>query len=85
MNAGSSIQVFIDPSLDCAIASTNSSHAVCKTNTYHLLLSGELHMSFDRGVRHYTRPMYQYVEDPTIIYAKSGVVSQAKMAGNNLE
>jgi plexin A len=98
MNAGSSIQAVIDPSLTCAITSTNSSHAICRTSASNRLRSGELQMSFDRGVRRYTRQMYQYVEDPTIEYAESGVVSQVKVpkgvpsggiiisvAGNNLE
>ena len=98
MNAGSSIQAVIDPALPCAITYTNATHAICRTSASNRLRSGELHMSFDRGVRRYTRQMYQYVEDPTIEYAESGVVSQVKVpkgipaggiiisvAGNNLE
>lgn len=98
MNAGSSIQAVIDPSLPCAITYTNASHAICRTSASNRLRSGELQMSFDRGVRRYTRQMYEYVDDPTIEYAESGVVSQVKVpkgipsggiiisvAGNNLE
>lgn len=98
MNAGSSIHAVIDPSLACSITSTNSSHAICRTSASNRLRSGELQMSFDRGIRRYTRQMFQYVEDPTIEYAESGVVSQVKVpkgvpsggiiisvVGNNLE
>jgi plexin A len=98
LNAGSSIQAVIDPSLTCAITSINSTHAICRTSASNRLGSGKLQMSFDRGVRRYTRQMYQYVEDPIIEYAESGVVSQVKVpkgipsggiiisvAGNNFE
>ncbi len=98
MNAGSSIQAMISPGLLCTMTFTNASHAMCRTSASGQLRSGELQMSFDKGVRRYTQEMFQYVEDPTIEYAESGVISQVKVpkgipsggiivsvAGNNLE
>lgn len=98
MNAGSSIQAVIDPSLPCTITFTNASHAICRTTASNRFRSGELQMTFDRGVRRFTKQMFQYVEDPTIEYAESGIVSQVKVpkgipsggilvtvVGNNME
>ena len=78
LNAGSSIQAAIDPALSCAITFTNATHAICRTSASNRLRSGELQVFFGRGVRRYTRQMYQYLEDPTIEYAESGVFSNFK-------
>ncbi len=78
MNAGSSVQAVIDPALPCNITYTNTTHAICRTSASNRLHSGELHMSFDRGIRRYTQEEYQYVEDPTIDFAESGDVSKGK-------
>lgn len=69
----------IEPRLPCVIISTNATHAVCRTSASDRLRSGELHVSFDNGTRRYTREMFEYVEDPTIDYAESGVISQVKV------
>ena len=78
MNVGSSIQAVIDPAFPCAISFTNATHAICRTSASNRLRSGQLYMSFDRSARRYTHQMYQYVEDPTIDYAESGVFSNSK-------
>ena len=36
-------------------------------------------MGFDKGIRRFSRELYEYVEDPTIEYAESGVISQVKV------
>lgn len=78
MNAGSAIRATIEPGLGCTITQANATHAVCRTSASDRLRSGELQMNFDRGVRRFTREMYHYVDDPSIEYAESGVVSQVK-------
>lgn len=78
MNAGSSIKATIEPGLACEITGTNATHAVCRTSASDRLRSGELQMSFDRGVRRFTKETYHYVDDPSIEYAESGVVGQVK-------
>lgn len=103
MNAGSSITAMIHPEtggpvLPCSITFTNATHAMCRTSASDRLRSGELRMGFDKGMRRFTRQLYEYVEDPTIEYAESGVISQVKVpkgipsggiiisvTGNNLE
>lgn len=88
----------IEPGLACTIISANFSHAVCRTNAADRLRSGELHITFDNGDRRYAKELFEYVEDPTIDYAESGVASQVKVpkgipsggitvtvAGNNLQ
>jgi len=70
----------IDPGLPCRIISTNATHAVCRTSASERLHSGRLQMTFDKGVRNYTGQMYEYVENPTILSAESGVFSQDKVA-----
>ena len=70
----------IDPGLPCSIISTNATHAICRTSASDRLRSGELQMTFDNGTRRYTRQMYEYVDNPTILSAESGVLSQDKVA-----
>ena len=98
MNAGSSIQAVVNPALACVMTHTNATHAICRTSAADKLRSGELQISFDRGNRTFTKEMYEYVDDPTVDYAESGVVSQVKVpkgvpsggiivtvSGNNLQ
>lgn len=84
MNAGSSITAMIHPDnaglgLPCSITFTNATHAICRTSASDRLRTGELRMGFDKGVRRFSRELYEYVEDPTIEYAESGVISQVKV------
>jgi len=79
MNAGSRIEALIDPGLACTITATNATHAVCRTSASESLRTGELRMRFDNGTRRFTRQMYRYVDDPTILSAESGVVTQDKV------
>lgn len=40
---------------------------------------GRLRMKFDKGDRYFEKEFFQYVEDPTIDSAESGVASQIKV------
>lgn len=78
LNAGSNIQAFIDE-MPCVILSTDNNEAVCRTSHSNNLRMGKLRMKFDRGDRAFDREEFEYVEDPVIEYADSGVASQTRM------
>jgi len=60
----------------------NETHAVCRTSAAQQLLSGELQLFFDRGNRSFVPKLYEYVQDPTVDFAESGVVSQVSFDPN---
>lgn len=66
LNAGSSIQAFIEPALPCQITNMTGSHVTCRTSASTQLRKGGIRMQFDRGERRFTQQMYEYVADPTI-------------------
>ncbi|XP_065576884.1 plexin-A4-like isoform X2 [Artemia franciscana] len=78
MNAGSSIKAFIDD-LPCEIIHANSSHAECRTSRAPTLQKGELKMKFDKGERLLQKELFEYVEDPTVEYAESGVINSLRI------
>ncbi|XP_026472464.1 plexin-A4 [Ctenocephalides felis] len=78
MNAGSRIEAFID-NIPCEILSTDATEALCRTSTANRTMKGHLRMNFDKGVRHYTGGVFEYVEDPVIESAESGVTGQLKV------
>uniref|UniRef100_A0A224XGD6 Putative plexins functional semaphorin receptor n=1 Tax=Panstrongylus lignarius TaxID=156445 RepID=A0A224XGD6_9HEMI len=80
MNAGSSIQAYIDE-LPCRIVRTESSTAYCITSASEKQRTGYLRMKFDRGDRTYDKEVFEYVDDPTIESVESGVTTgQIKIA-----
>lgn len=79
MNAGSNIQAFIDD-LPCKMINFDDQHeALCQTSSADRPLAGKLRMKFDKGDRYFEKEMFQYVDDPTIESAESGVASQIKV------
>uniref|UniRef100_A0A1B6HCH7 Sema domain-containing protein n=1 Tax=Homalodisca liturata TaxID=320908 RepID=A0A1B6HCH7_9HEMI len=78
MNAGSRIQASID-TLPCDIISTSPNEALCITSASDRQRSGKVKMKFDKGDRSYDKELFEYVEDPTIESAESGVASQLKI------
>lgn len=78
MNAGSRIQAFIDD-LPCEIISTKPEEALCVTSASDRQRSGKLRMKFDKGDRTFDKELFEYVEDPTIESAESGVAGQIKI------
>lgn len=59
--------------------STDATEALCRTSTANRTMKGHLRMNFDKGVRHYTGGVFEYVEDPVIESAESGVTGQLKV------
>lgn len=79
MNAGSNIQAFIDD-LPCKMINfDDESEALCQTSAADRPLAGKLRMKFDKGDRYFEKELFQYVEDPVIESAESGVASQIKV------
>ncbi len=79
LNAGSSIKAFIEPALPCPIIYNNGSYVICQTSASNLPRSGELLMTFDNGVRRFTRQKFQYVEDIKIPQPELSVVNHASV------
>uniref|UniRef100_A0A1B6CQ54 Sema domain-containing protein n=1 Tax=Clastoptera arizonana TaxID=38151 RepID=A0A1B6CQ54_9HEMI len=79
MNAGSRIQAFIDE-LPCEITETYAKEAVCITSASRRQRSGKVKMKFDKGDRQYDKELFEYVDDPNIESAESGVAGQIKTA-----
>ncbi|CAG9816899.1 unnamed protein product [Phaedon cochleariae] len=78
MNAGSNIQAFLD-FLPCRIVSTDQNQALCITSASNSTTKKKLRMKFDKGDRYLENMMFEYVEDPVIESAESGVASQIKV------
>ncbi|KAL1129886.1 hypothetical protein AAG570_012830, partial [Ranatra chinensis] len=74
MNAGSSIQAFID-NLPCEIQETSPEEAQCITSASDRQRSGKLKMKFDKGDRTLDKVLFEYVDDPNIDSAESGVTT----------
>ena len=95
LNAGSSIQASIDAALPCAIISINATHVICQTTASNFSQSGNLLMTFDRGVRRFTYQIFQYIEDRNTSQPELNVVKYAKgvssggtvisVSGNNFQ
>nr|CAD7396273.1 unnamed protein product [Timema poppensis] len=82
MNAGSRIQAFIDD-IPCEIIGTSAEEAECKTSASDRQRSGKLRMKFDKGDRIFDKDLFEYVEDPTIESAESGVAGQTCVVLSN--
>ncbi|XP_044766008.1 plexin-A4 [Coccinella septempunctata] len=78
MNAGSSIQAFIGD-LPCRIVSTDESQALCITSASNLITKEKLRMKFDEKADRAFDEYFQYVEDPVIYSAESGIPSSVKI------
>lgn len=79
MNAGSTIQAFIND-LPCQIISTEQNQALCMTSAADEPINqGKLRMRFDKGDRYLDKEFFEYVEDPVIDTVESGVASQIKV------
>lgn len=52
---------------------------MCQTSAAEHSLAGRLRMKFDKGDRFFEKELFQYVDDPTIDSAESGVASQIKV------
>lgn len=79
MNAGSTIQAFIND-LPCQIISTEQNQALCMTSAADEPINqGKLKMRFDKGDRYLDKEFFEYVEDPVIDTVESGVASQIKV------
>ncbi|KAJ8983519.1 hypothetical protein NQ317_012010 [Molorchus minor] len=78
MNAGSNIQAFLDD-LPCRILSTEQHQALCITSASETTSKRKLIMKFDKGDRYLEKILFEYVEDPVIESAESGVASQIKV------
>lgn len=52
--------------------------ALCITSASETQRTGKLHMRFDGGDRYFDKEMFEYVEDPTIETAESGVAGHQK-------
>ncbi|XP_044257238.1 plexin A3 [Tribolium madens] len=78
MNAGSNIQAFLDD-LPCRILSTDQNQALCITSASDKTGPKKLRMKFDKGDRYFEKEYFEYVEDPIIESAESGVASQIKV------
>ncbi|CAH0391887.1 unnamed protein product [Bemisia tabaci] len=78
MNAGSVIRAFIDD-LPCIIQSTEPHQAKCVTSASSRTRHGKLKVTFDKADRPLEGVMFEYVEDPTIESAESGVSGQVKI------
>ncbi|XP_056647195.1 plexin-A4 [Diorhabda sublineata] len=78
MNAGSNIQAFLDD-LPCRILSTDQNQALCITSASETTTKRKLRMKFDKGDRFLDSMMFEYVDDPVIESAESGVASQIKV------
>lgn len=55
---------------------TKPEEALCVTSTSDRQRSGKLRMKFDKGDRTFDKELFEYVEDPTIESAESGVAGQ---------
>lgn len=78
MNAGSNIQAFLGD-LPCRILSTDQNKALCITSASESTSKKKLRMKFDKGDRYLENLVFEYVEDPVIESAESGVASQIKV------
>jgi plexin A len=78
MNAGSNIQAFIGD-LPCRILSTDQNQALCITSASDKTEAKKLKMKFDKGDRYFEKELFEYVDDPIIESAESGVASQIKV------
>ncbi|XP_015429042.1 PREDICTED: plexin-A4 [Dufourea novaeangliae] len=77
MNAGSTIEAFIDD-LPCLIINADTNEALCITSASGRKKSGVVKMTFDGAFRIYDG-YFEYVDDPTIESVESGVASQVKI------
>ncbi|XP_046483187.1 plexin-A2-like [Neodiprion pinetum] len=77
MNAGSKILAFID-NLPCSIINAEANETLCLTSASNTTRSGVLRMHFDSGFRQYNG-VFEYVDDPTIESADSGVAGLVKI------
>jgi len=59
--------------------STSAEEAVCVTSASDKQRTGRIKMKFDIGDRYFERVKYEYVEDPTIESAESGLVGSVKI------
>lgn len=57
----------------------DQNEALCKTSRAEAPGTGQLSMKFDKGDRFFEKELFQYVEDPVIESAESGVTSQVKV------
>ncbi|CAH1158754.1 unnamed protein product [Phyllotreta striolata] len=78
MNAGSNIQAFLD-GLPCRILTTEQNRALCITSASNTTSKRKLKMKFDKGDRYLDSMMFEYVDDPIIESAESGVANQIKV------
>ncbi|XP_030756374.1 plexin-A4 [Sitophilus oryzae] len=72
MNAGSNIQAFLED-MPCKIVSTEQNQALCITSASDSIAKKKLRMKFDKGDRYLENMMFEYVDDPIIESAESGV------------
>ena len=79
MNAGSQIQAFIGDS-PCEIVETRPDKAICITGRSKSLTKAEVRMTFDKGERKLEGKKFEYVEDPKIDYADTGISGVRKVA-----
>lgn len=59
--------------------STDENKALCITSASDTTAAKRLRMKFDKGDRYFEKVVFEYVEDPVIISAESGVASQMKV------
>lgn len=79
MNAGSQILAFIGDS-PCEIVETRPDKAICITGPSGSLSKAEVKMTFDKGERKLEGRKFEYVEDPKIDYADTGISGVRKVA-----
>lgn len=60
-------------------ARTNPEEALCITSASGRQRSGKVKMKFDKGDRQYDKELFEYVDDPTIESAESGVAGQVNI------
>ncbi|XP_043256480.1 plexin-A4 [Colletes gigas] len=77
MNAGSTIEAFIDE-LPCSIINADTNYTLCVTSASDRKRNGQVKMTFDGAFRIYDG-YFKYVDDPTIESVESGVASQMKI------
>lgn len=78
LNAGSRITATIN-GLPCEILSTEEKETYCRTSPSKKLGRGYLKMDFDQGNREFNGAAFEYVDDPVIDYAMSGIIGQQKI------
>jgi plexin A len=72
LNAGSLIKASINGK-SCEILTTDVKDAYCKTTSADTKSRGFMKMEFDSGERQLNSVQFEYVEDPVILYATSGI------------